>query len=65
MKRVLFLTAIILSLQAKAQDISYGEYMERVLKDNIALTAKSLDLDIADATAESPLLKSLSYPQSR
>lgn len=53
MKRVLFLTAIILSLQAKAQDISYGEYMERVLKDNIALTAKSLDLDIADATAES------------
>ena len=53
MKRVLFLTAIILSLQAKAQDISYGEYMERVLKDNIALTAKSLDLYIADATAES------------
>lgn len=53
MKRVLFLTAIILSLQANAQDISYGEYMERVLKDNIALTAKSLDLDIADATAES------------
>lgn len=53
MKRVLFLTAIILSLQAKAQEISYGEYMERVLKDNIALTAKSLDLDIADATAES------------
>ncbi|MBR4989289.1 MAG: TolC family protein [Bacteroidaceae bacterium] len=54
MKRVLFLTAIILSLQTvAAQDISYKEYMERVLKDNIALTAKSLDLDIADATAES------------
>ena len=53
MKKIFVFTAIILSLQTVAQNISYGEYMERVLKDNIALTAKSLDLDIADATAES------------
>lgn len=49
MKRILFLTAIIISLQTTAQNISYKEYMERVMKDNIALTAKSLDIDIADA----------------
>ena len=49
MKKVLFITTIIFSLQTFAQNISYGEYMERVFKDNIALTAKILDLDIADA----------------
>ena len=49
MKKTLVFAAIILSLQAVAQNISYAEYMERVFKDNIALTAKSLDLDIADA----------------
>lgn len=49
MKKILVFAAIILSLQAVAQNISYAEYMERVFKDNIALTAKSLDLDIADA----------------
>lgn len=53
MKKILLLAAITLSLQATAQSISYGEYMERVFKDNIALTAKSLDIDIADAGAES------------
>ena len=37
-------------MQTVAQNISYGEYMESILKDNIALTAKSLDIDIADAT---------------
>ena len=49
MKKIILFTAIILSLQATAQNISYGEYMERVFKDNISLTAKSLDIDIADA----------------
>ena len=49
MKKVLFITTIIFSLQTFAQNISYGEYMKRVFKDNIALTAKILDLDIADA----------------
>ena len=49
MKKIFVFTAIILSLQTVAQNISYGEYMERVLRDNIALTAKNLDLDIADA----------------
>lgn len=51
-KRLLFITTI-LTLQATAQNISYGDYMERVFKDNIALTAKSIDIDIADASAES------------
>ena len=49
MKKIILFTAIILSLQATAQNISYGEYMERVFKDNISLIAKSLDIDIADA----------------
>ena len=49
MKKIFVFTAIILSLQTVAQNISYSEYMERVLRDNIALTAKNLDLDIADA----------------
>lgn len=53
MKRILFLTAIIISLQTTAQNISYKEYMERVMKDNIALTARSLDIDIADANVTS------------
>lgn len=53
MKKAILLIVTILSLQATAQSISYGEYMERVFKDNIALTAKSLDLDIADAGVES------------
>lgn len=49
MKKLFVFTAIIISLQAVAQNISYSEYMERVFKENIALTAKNLDLDIADA----------------
>ena len=36
-------------MQAVAQNIAYTEYMERVFKENISLTAKSLNLDIADA----------------
>lgn len=50
MKRILFITALIVSLPSMAQDISYGRYMERVFKDNIALTARKLDIEIADAT---------------
>lgn len=49
MRKALIFTAIIISLQTVAQNISYGEYMECILQDNIALTAKSLDIDIADA----------------
>ena len=50
MRKALIFTAIIISLQTVAQNISYGEYMECILQDNIALIAKSLDIDIADAT---------------
>ncbi len=50
MRRILFTIAAALTLPALAQDISYGQYMQRVFKDNIALTAKQLDIDIADAT---------------
>jgi cobalt-zinc-cadmium efflux system outer membrane protein len=49
MRKALIFTAIIISLQTVAQNISYGKYMECILQDNIALTAKSLDIDIADA----------------
>ena len=54
MKKVLFLLTIILTFaNATAQNISYGEYMERVLKNNIALTAKKMDIEIADAAVKS------------
>ncbi|MBR5594067.1 MAG: TolC family protein [Bacteroidaceae bacterium] len=50
MKKVLLLLTLIFTLtEATAQNISYGEYMERVFKDNIALTAQRMDIDIANA----------------
>ncbi len=50
MKRTLLLTTlIVITLTTVAQNISYGEYMQRVMKDNISLTAKKLDIEIADA----------------
>ena len=50
MKRILFiLTLASLFTTAMAQNISYGEYMECVLKNNIALTARRMDIEIADA----------------
>ena len=48
MKKILFILTLI-SLSATAQNISYSGYMERVLKNNIALTAKRMDIEIADA----------------
>ena len=54
MKKALFIFTLILAFTtAKAQKISYGEYMERVFKNNIALTAKKMDIEIADATVKS------------
>lgn len=50
MKKSLYILATgIIALSATAQNISYGEYMERVMSGNISLTAKKLDLEIADA----------------
>ncbi len=43
---------ILAGTTAGAQDISYGEYMERVLENNIALTAKRMDIEIADAAVK-------------
>lgn len=43
---------ILAGTTAGAQDISYGEYMERVLENNIALTAKRMDIEIADASVK-------------
>ena len=48
MKKILFLL-ILTTTSIAAQNISYGEYMERVLTDNIALAAHKLDIEIADA----------------
>ena len=54
MKKTLFLLTIISSIaEATAQDITYGRYMERVFNNNIALTAKKMDIEISDATVES------------
>lgn len=52
MKKLLLILAII-TTTATAQEISYGEYMQRVMDGNIALTAKRLDIDIADAHIKS------------
>ena len=48
MKKLLLILAII-ATTATAQEISYGEYMQRVMDGNIALTAKRFDIEIADA----------------
>lgn len=48
MRKLLFILTLI-ATTATAQEISYGEYMQRVMEGNIALTAKRLDIDIADA----------------
>lgn len=50
MKKALFIFTLILATTAKAQEISYSEYMERVFSNNIALTARNMDIEIADAT---------------
>ena len=52
MKKILLILAII-ATTASAQEITYREYMRRVLTDNIALTARSLDIEIADAQVKS------------
>ena len=53
MKKALFLLTIIFSaIQITAQEISYSRYMERVLNNNIALTAKRMDIEISDAAVE-------------
>ncbi len=50
MKKAIFILTLILSIATStAQTISYSEYMERVLENNIALTAKRMDIEIADA----------------
>ena len=54
MKKAFFLLTIIFAVtKVMAQDISYGQYMEHVFKNNIALTAKKMDIEISDAAAES------------
>ena len=50
MKKALCILSLIFTLTtAVAQEITYGEYMERVLQNNIALTAKRMDIEIATA----------------
>lgn len=50
MKRILIaLFATISLLTARAQELSYGQYMQQVLSSNIALTAQRLNIDIAAA----------------
>lgn len=48
MKKILHILTL-LATTANAQNISYGEYMQRVMEGNVALTAKKLDIEIADA----------------
>lgn len=54
MNRIIVLIAAFLSAATMyAQEISYGKYMERVLSGNIALTARKMDIEIADAGVKS------------
>ena len=48
MKKILYILTL-LATTANAQNISYGEYMQRVMEGNVALTAKKLDIEIAEA----------------
>ncbi|MBR3907414.1 MAG: TolC family protein [Bacteroidaceae bacterium] len=48
MKAILFILAFI-ATTATAQEISYGEYMQKVTEGNVALTARKLDIEIAEA----------------
>ena len=52
MKRLL-IPLLFIATAATAQKISYGEYMQRVFEGNIALAAKKLDIEIADAGVKS------------
>ena len=52
MKKLLFILAIV-ATGATAQKISYGEYMQQVMENNIALTAKKMDIEIYDAAVKS------------
>ena len=49
MKKILIAIWATFSMTVAAQEISYGEFMERVLTHNIALTAQRLNIDIATA----------------
>ena len=51
MKAILLILAFI-ATTATAQEISYGEYMQKVMEGNVALTARKLDIDIAEARAK-------------
>ena len=53
MKRLLIPLLLFIATTATAQKISYGEYMQRVFEGNIALAAKKLDIEIADAGVKS------------
>ena len=52
MKKILIAILATASMMAAAQEITYGQYMERVLADNIALTAQRLNIDIAAANVK-------------
>lgn len=51
MKKILLIIVATIALytQATAQSITYGQYMEQVLANNIALTAQRVNIDIAAA----------------
>ena len=50
---IVSLIALLVTTTIPAQEISYGTYMERVLSGNIALTARKMDIEIADAGVKS------------
>ncbi len=52
MKKILLILAVI-TATATAQNISYGDYMRRVMEGNISLAARKLDIEIADAGLKS------------
>lgn len=49
MRNILILFFALAAIVTNAQEISYGEYMERVLAHNISITAQRLNIEIAAA----------------
>lgn len=60
MKKILTIAVVFVATIAHstAQNISYGQYMEQVLTNNIALTAQRLNIDIAAAKAKASKVRS-------
>ena len=52
-RSITIILSLLLGFALNAQEITYGEYMQRALKGNAALAAQSMNIEIADAEVKS------------